>query len=207
MAGIKKKTVKELTEIIEELEKRIKKLEEKDDFKIQGTNDFDINSLAKMEDVNKLEKKLGDAAIKIESLATNVNEYVLNEKDETKLKTFKCKKCGLRFSSKDILDDHLKKDHPRKNRCNDCEDCFDESWKFEEHLKEHGKEKVFHCDKCDDTFYTEWRLGKHQTGHEAEVLKFCHYFNNFKKCPYEEYGCKFEHKESMKCRFKKKMKK
>ena len=31
--------------------------------------------------------------------------------------------------------------------------------------------------------------------------KFCHFFNNFKLCPYEEFGCKFKHEESDECSF------
>ena len=33
------------------------------------------------------------------------------------------------------------------------------------------------------------------------MSKYCHYFNNFKECPYEEFGCKIKHEESQDCRF------
>ena len=32
-------------------------------------------------------------------------------------------------------------------------------------------------------------------------VKFCHYFNNGKKCPYEDIGCMFNHKVSDTCRY------
>ena len=33
-------------------------------------------------------------------------------------------------------------------------------------------------------------------------IKFCHYFNNKKDCPYEEIGCMFKHAKSDNCWFK-----
>ena len=33
-------------------------------------------------------------------------------------------------------------------------------------------------------------------------VKYCHYYNNGKACPYEEIGCKFLHMESQMCPFK-----
>ena len=48
-----------------------------------------------------------------------------------------------------------------------------------------------------------WRLQKHESAHELATVKFCHYFNNGKQCPYEEVGCMFNHTESEKCRFDK----
>ena len=33
-------------------------------------------------------------------------------------------------------------------------------------------------------------------------IKFCHYFNNKKNCPYEEIGCMFKHAKSDDCWFK-----
>ena len=32
-------------------------------------------------------------------------------------------------------------------------------------------------------------------------IKNCHYYNNSKVCPYEQYGCKFKHNESKNCRY------
>ena len=36
--------------------------------------------------------------------------------------------------------------------------------------------------------------------HSADS-KFCHYFNNEKPCPYEEFGCKFKHEKSSTCSY------
>ena len=39
--------------------------------------------------------------------------------------------------------------------------------------------------------------------HENKNMKKCHYYNNLKACPYEDIGCKFEHKVSEQCYFQK----
>ena len=48
----------------------------------------------------------------------------------------------------------------------------------------------------------KWRLDKHEKAHTLENIKFCHYFNNEKNCPYEEVGCMFKHEQSQVCRYK-----
>ena len=42
---------------------------------------------------------------------------------------------------------------------------------------------------------------KHLENHMDEMTKFCHYFNNFKVCPYEEFVCQFKREESDECTF------
>ena len=193
----KKKTVKELTDIIEDLEKRLKYLEDKDN--CECLNDLERNSIKIKDEMKKFEEKLSKTDSEIESLVKVIKKKTTGEKEETT--DIKCKKCGLKCPSKNDLNEHIKINHPRKNKCNDCDDIFEDAWKFEKHTKTHGLEKKCKCDNCGQTFYTEWRLEKHKESHTNEVLKYCHYFNNFKHCPYEEFGCKFAHKESMNCRF------
>ena len=64
---------------------------------------------------------------------------------------------------------------------------------------EHENYKVFQCDKCDKSFVTNWRLQKHIQLHTEQYVKPCHYFNNGRKCPFEELGCKFLHVVSKFC--------
>ena len=99
------------------------------------------------------------------------------------------------------MKEHFQKNHLQENKCNECGEGFNEQWKLEKHLKEHGQKKEFECGECKKTFYTRWRREKHLEIHEPEITKFCHYFNNFKVCPYEEFGCKFKHEESDECTF------
>ena len=62
-----------------------------------------------------------------------------------------------------------------------CDKGFKEHCNFDQHLKEHGKVKVFECNRCEKTFYTKWRRDKHLGIHRTEETKFCHYFNNLMK--------------------------
>ena len=39
--------------------------------------------------------------------------------------------------------------------------------------------------------------------HYSSVIKGCHYFNNYKTCPYESIGCMFSHQLSGMCKYKK----
>ena len=88
--------------------------------------------------------------------------------------------------------------------CDFCEESFDVSWKLEKHMKTHNDIKLFKCDQCDATFLLEWRLKKHKESHQYLNPKFCHYFNNYKECPYEEIGCMFKHQKSPACFFQEK---
>ena len=46
----------------------------------------------------------------------------------------------------------------------------------------------------------KWRMEKHTSDHRVDI-KFCHYFNNDKPCPYDKVGCKFKHETAPECRF------
>ena len=56
--------------------------------------------------------------------------------------------------------------------------------------------ETYNCTLCDKTFHRKWRLAKHELAHNSLNVKFCHYFNNGKDCPYEEIGCMFKHEPS-----------
>ena len=172
----KKKTVKELNDIIEALMDRVKDLE---DHKCECNHESD------MEELRRFEKRIAETNGKVETLAKDLEKNKFNDKDRNEFSNFKCKKCGVNFDSKKKLREHFLNNHPVEIKCKECGETFEEHWKFEKHLKAHGKEKEFQCNKCDKTFYTKWRLGKHQENHSSEMSKYCHYFNNFKECPYE----------------------
>ena len=157
----KRKTIKDLNDIVETFEVKIKHLEEK---------------VKKME---KLEEKIID----LEDYVKKLRRYPGQEN-----KTSKRKMVQEKRKCKDI-------------KCSECEMDFEEQWKFEKHLaNEHGNEKSFNCKICDESFYTKWRLEQHTRSHN-KPKKFCHYFNNFKKCPYKDLGCKFRRAQSEQCRF------
>ena len=152
-------------------------------------------------DLEKVEKRLIETNEKVKILAQNLQNLDIKCKEKSEVLVFECEKCDANFQSKKKLKDHFQKNHFGENKCNECGEAFKEHWEIEQHLKEHGKKKEFVCGKCEKTFYTKWRKEKHLEIHSTEMTKFCHYFNNCKVCPYEEFGCKFTHEESDECRF------
>ena len=90
----------------------------------------------------------------------------------------------------------------RKVECKTCSVSFTRIFELEKHLGQHHKSLPrFKCDTCGKEFLLKWRLEKHQDNHMDPERKKCHYFNNNKKCPYEELGCMFVHEKSEKCKF------
>ena len=93
--------------------------------------------------------------------------------------------------------------HAHKVKCKLCDDIFDKNFELEVHIKTyHGSETKFECNQCSKTFVLEWRLKKHQGIHKEQNTRKCHYFNNQKKCPFEEIGCMFDHTYSGICMYK-----
>ena len=172
---IKKKTVKDLTE----------------DF-IVMKNKF-----------NQFEKLFALLSQKVEKYEKQDKENSLEDENiEKRPKEYLCKRCDSVFSDNKKLKVHTKEEHGKEIKCNICDEKFDQTFKLENHLKEHEVE-TFKCDECGKTFYLKWRLAKHKTIHETINVRFCHYFNNDKLCPFEEIGCMFLHAKSELCRFKK----
>ena len=199
----KKKTVKELHEDFKVLEDKVGKLER---FK-------EVFDKLSMVDIGELEKKvkiIDDATSdpKIQHLEKKVNENfvslkkLLSKKEENKENKFPCKKCSSIFTDKATMKTHTREKHETRIKCKLCEETFDQTFKLELHLKTHEME-TFKCERCDKTFHLKWRLEKHKKGHEMVNVKFCHYFNNEKPCPYEEIGCMYMHTKSEACRFQK----
>ena len=104
------------------------------------------------------------------------------------------------------MNKHYKKNHNVLSlNCNLCETTFSQNFDLELHFQsEHNTEKKFKCDKCEMRFVLKWRLQKHVGIHEeknSSNMKYCHYFNNDKKCPFETLGCIFKHESAPQCRY------
>ena len=151
---------------------------------------------------------------KCEQTMTNHEKRITKNEEEVKMlkntekecpeKRFKCNKCNEDFKSKGNLKMHIKENHQVKLQCDLCNEQFKSYFELEQHMKEeHDKPKMFKCDVCVKEFHLEWRLLKHKEGH-SKTLKYCHFFNNRKFCPYEENGCMFRHDLSPQCFFGKK---
>ena len=180
----KKKTVSELNKIVEYLVEKVKHLEEE---------------LKNMKNMEEKIKHLENIINKPKSYLDNESEFLRSKMVQ---ESIKCRKCDSIFKTRKLLRDHMRVNHISDVKCNTCEKTFDEQWKLEKHLSEdHGKEKTFDCEVCDESFFTNWRLRKHMQSHDEPNVKFCHYFNNLKKCPFKEFGCKFRHTKSDQCKY------
>ena len=199
----KKKTIKELHEDFKVLEDKVTKLEK---FK----EVFDKLSLVDLRELEKRFKIIDSVKDdpKLQQLENKVNENSISlkklhgKKEENKDKKCQCEKCNLIFTDKASMQIHIQEKHGTRRKCKLCDETFDQTYKLELHLKTHEVE-TFKCERCDKTFQLKWRLEKHKKGHEMVNVKFCHYFNNKKVCPYEEIGCMYSHAESEACRFQK----
>lgn len=187
----KNKTVKELNVEFEILSERVRKLEEKE------TSENTNKTKSQVEGIEDILKVYDE---KIEKLDKMLEVKLKKNKDSETLEKVRCKYCEVQFERRDLLKEHLQKKHPKNYKCDQCGEVFDNSWKLELHLKCHGNVKPFGCDLCGKEFYFKWRLEKHISDHK-EKRKCCHYFNNYKPCPYEEVGCRFEHKDAFECRY------
>ena len=177
---MKKKTVKELNEDFILMENKLEKFEKM------------VNNLtAKIEALEK-HKKDSPNVSKSGPESENV--------DENK---YACKKCDCIFGRKDELKLHLKEKHKPEIKCNMCGEMFNLLFELENHLKKHDEVETLKCNICEKIFYMKWRLKKHEEAHKLSNVKFCHYFNNNKVCPFEEIGCMFKHAFSEECKFKK----
>ena len=87
-------------------------------------------------------------------------------------------------------------------KCDQCSEKFVKACHLEEHLEGHGAEKPHDCSFCGKQFFLKWRLKKHMEIHsEKSKIRYCHYFNNAKECPFDKIGCMFRHENSRKCKF------
>ena len=146
------------------------------------------------------EKKMEKTLLDIKEVAEEIEAKGKN-KSIVDMKEYACKLCEKTFEDKRTLNDHVKQEHRKQLECKVCNETFQQAYKLELHLKNHEVE-TYQCDMCEKTFHLEWRLKKHRNAHNLVNVKFCHYFNNRKQCPYEEIGCMFKHLKAEFCRFK-----
>ena len=80
-----------------------------------------------------LDQQIGDIDYKlvkaIKKLEEEIEEPRKKAKDTTENIQFKCKECSLTFMTKSTLKKHILVNHPKKVKCNVCEETFDQIWK------------------------------------------------------------------------------
>ena len=132
----------------------------------------------------------------IEKKIVEADKNTESEKEEV----LKCRDCEIVVQSKNELKVHILALHPSEFTCKFCGQLFGTSVSYEIHLKTHDEVDKIKCDLCDQSFYIKWRLRKHEKQHQLTNVKYCHYFNNSKKCDYLEIGCMFKHQEAPLCK-------
>ena len=117
----------------------------------------------------------------------------------------KSRKCDKSPAKSDDLRKHHESVHGTKEtKCNHCAKTFGRNSELELHLSiEHEDIERFNCDHCDKTFVLKWRLKKHISMHKENLasIRFCHYYNNDKVCPFAEIGCMFKHENAQPCKY------
>ena len=172
MTNSKRLTIKDVMEEIEKL--RVKSLE-----------------------VDNLKKRITDLENELISFKNKTRD---ESPEKMSQKIVLCKKCNETFKTVKDLRRHDKLNHTLTQiKCNSCEKVFHRNCDLERHLDKEHKLLKFECEKCDKSFVLKWRLIKHQKIHNSENIKKCHYFNNQKKCPFEQIGCMFLHLPAGKC--------
>ena len=183
MTTVKRATIKSLSLELENLKEQLK--------------EFHIFKMK----VEKLEETIGNMNKNDKPDLGNKDAVSRNKLEQI----FKCKKCDKSSESARSLKKHVVETHSKEIKCKVCDKKFTKNCDLEVHLNsEHQEAKIYGCDKCEMTFVLKWRLDKHKNIHSSENLKFCHYFNNEKVCPYQKFGCMFKHDHAEQCKFKEK---
>lgn len=117
------------------------------------------------------------------TIFSNINqlntEFNLGDSDKTK---FKCDFCEQIFFTQKTLNEHLNshKDKPKKISCIICSEEV-ESEKYENHMYQHKKLKIFKCPKCGTSCSTSFNLKIHLKIHTNEKLYICTFPGCFRK--------------------------
>ena len=168
------------------------------------------------DEVEKLKDDLKDSMkevdilkLKVSELADSLETIKKDKIDDTRRRDesliVECRKCHKTFFTDDDLKQHERANHGNNQaKCQTCGKEFPKNSDLEVHIEiEHSETKKFNCNDCDMTFVLEWRLKKHRTNHtqNKENVRYCHFYNNEKSCPFAKLGCMFKHENAPKCRY------
>ena len=98
-----------------------------------------------------------------------------------------CSSCGEIFENIKNLRIHKRNVHSAMRdgtfKCDQCDKMFDVEWKLNAHQKLH--KKMYPCNQCDKSFKYKETRRKHTTAVHEKIILYCHFYNNNKKCPFE----------------------
>ena len=153
----------------------------------------------KLEGMDSLQKRVDDLE--------NSLEIIKRQRSECSNDLHRCKTCDEVFSNVVDLKKHQHSIHGAQfTKCIYCTKTFSKNNELEVHLAlEHKEIEKFKCESCNKTFVLKWRLKKHQSMHieNKPSMRFCHYHNNDKICPFADIGCMFRHEIAPPCKYQK----
>ncbi|ENN77091.1 hypothetical protein YQE_06426, partial [Dendroctonus ponderosae] len=94
-------------------------------------------------------------------------------------KAWACQDCGKKYSSKNLLEEHLNVHlGVRPHVCSTCGKDFASKYTFKAHEKTHEmRPRPFKCDRCDKTFLNQHNLTQHEKTHTGIKDYQCHLCN------------------------------
>ncbi|XP_015126970.1 zinc finger protein 37 [Diachasma alloeum] len=92
------------------------------------------------------------------------------------VKSWPCETCGKRYSSRNLLDEHVNTHiGVRPYICETCGKDFASKYTFKAHVKTHEiRPRPFECTQCNKTFLSQQNLNQHEKTHLGVKEYICH---------------------------------
>lgn len=92
------------------------------------------------------------------------------------VKSWACEACGKRYSSKNLLDEHVNTHiGVRPYICETCGKDFASKYTFKAHIRTHEvRPRPFECNQCTKTFLSQQNLNQHEKTHLGVKEYVCH---------------------------------
>lgn len=92
------------------------------------------------------------------------------------VKSWPCDTCGKRYSSKNLLDEHMNTHiGVRPYVCETCNKDFASKYTYKAHVKTHEvRPRPFECTQCSKTFLNQQNLNQHERTHNGIKEHVCH---------------------------------
>lgn len=92
------------------------------------------------------------------------------------VKSWPCDMCGKRYSSKNLLEEHMNTHMGvRPYVCETCNKDFTSKYTYKAHIKTHEvRPRPFECTQCNKTFLNQQNLNQHERTHNGIKEHVCH---------------------------------